>query len=46
MSKITINVKLDRPLWLKAKSRAALADKTVQQWLSELLEKEVGGKNG
>lgn len=41
-----INVRLKRKLWHEVKKRAVNQDKTITQWLTEVLEKEVGGNNG
>lgn len=41
-----VSLKIKRELWHKVKVRAVSENKTITQWLAELLEKEVGGKNG
>ena len=41
-----VNIRLNRKLWHKVKVSAVSENKTITQWLTELLEKEVGGKNG
>ena len=41
-----INIRMDSKLWHKVKVKAVTENKTITQWLTELLEREVGGKNG
>lgn len=42
--KQTINIRLDRKLWRKVKSRAALDGKTVTQWTIDALKTKLGEK--
>jgi predicted DNA binding CopG/RHH family protein len=37
-----INVRVKRKLWHKVKIKVVLEGKTITQWLTEILEKEVG----
>jgi predicted HicB family RNase H-like nuclease len=44
--KQAINLNLNQTLWRKVKAQSALEGKSITQWLTELLEKTVGGKDG
>ncbi len=39
-----VNIRLDRGLWHKVKVQSAIEGKTITDWLTEVLEKKVGGK--
>ena len=36
-----VNIRLNRKLWQKVKVKSAMENKTITQWLTDLLEKEL-----